>query len=304
MPKVLECPVFEGNNPLTGEIIWNHVVRGSPEMKDKLKAVYNWDGYSTVAAVAANLDKDGEISNWELHIFGKSKGSKLDSSTFYTDQDEGNYIRFKEMEMSNFHFKKTLASEWLSPSNYSWEYRLPHETDRKKFYSVKEGDLSQYNAKPLWVRSLCQVTPGPKLQIFLGCAPTENVGDLPGSAQDEFPLILLEKFSVPLLPFEDSSMGLGMGPIPFLIDQREGLDFDQIGVSFPDGESLKKGMSNFLQSSIKPNQRNEISTWTKEVAVGNWVARSPNYTWPDPKPLEGDKNSEVEEDDDAGQLDN
>ena len=103
MPKVLECPVFEGNNPLTGEIIWNHVVRGSPEMKDKLKAVYNWDGYSTVAAVAANLDKDGEISNWELHIFGKSKGSKLDSSTFYTDQDEGNYIRFKEMEMSNFH---------------------------------------------------------------------------------------------------------------------------------------------------------------------------------------------------------
>ena len=114
--------MFEGNNPLTGEIIWNHVVRGSPEMKDKLKSVYNWDGSSTVAAVAANLDKDGEISNWELHIFGKSKGSKLDSSTFYTKQDEGNYLRFKEIEMSNFTFKNSLASEWLSPANCNWEY--------------------------------------------------------------------------------------------------------------------------------------------------------------------------------------
>ena len=120
-------------------------------MKDKLKSAYNWDGSSTVAAVAANLDKDGEISNWELHIFGKS-------STFYTKQDEGNYLRFKEIEMSNFTFKNSLASEWLSPANCNWEYRLPHETERQKFYGVKEIDLSQYNAKPLWVRSLCQVT--------------------------------------------------------------------------------------------------------------------------------------------------
>ena len=86
---------------------------------------------------------------------------------------------------------------------------------------MKESDLSQYNAKPLWVRSL-----GPKLQIFLGCAPAENVADLSGSAQDQFPLILLEKLSVSLLPFQDSNMGLGMGLIPFLIDQREGLEFD------------------------------------------------------------------------------
>ena len=150
MSKPLECVIFEGNNPLTGEIIWNQ------DMRDKLKTVYNWDGYSTVAAVAANLDNEGKVSNWELHIFGKSKGSKLDSSTFYADQDEGNYVRFKEIEMSNFDIKNSLASEWLSPADYNWEYRLPHETDRKKFYSVKESELSQYNAKPLWVRSLCQ----------------------------------------------------------------------------------------------------------------------------------------------------
>ena len=72
-------------------------------------------------------------------------------------------------------------------------------------------------------------------------------------------------------------------------------------ICFLDEESLKKGMSKFLQSSIKPTQRNEISTWNKEMLVGNWVVRAPNYTWPDPKPLEGDKDSEV---DDAGQLDN
>ena len=74
-------------------------------MKDKLKSVYNWDGYSTVAAVAANLDNEGKVSNWELHIFGQSKGSKLDSSTFYTDQDEGNCVRFKEIEMSNIMYQ-------------------------------------------------------------------------------------------------------------------------------------------------------------------------------------------------------
>jgi len=49
-------------------------------------------------------------------------------------------------------------------------------------------------------------------------------------------------------------MELGMGPIPFLIDTRPGLDFSEVGVLCPDGQTIKKGMATFLQSAIKPGQ--------------------------------------------------
>ena len=62
-----------------------------------------------------------------------------------------------------FSYQEGLVSDWLEPDKYNWEYRLPHETDKKKFYFVKDAGIAQYNAKPLWVRSLCQVIPGPKL---------------------------------------------------------------------------------------------------------------------------------------------
>ena len=83
-------------------------------------------------------------------------------------------------------------------------------------------------------------------------------------------------------------MKLGMGPIPFLVDTREDLDFSEVGTLFPDGQLIKNSMAKFLQSGIKPNQRNEIKTWTKELGVGSWVMRAPNHTWPEPRPLAGD----------------
>ena len=303
MSKPLECPLFSGNNPLTGQVIWDHRVNGGSEaIKDKLKSLYNWDGSSSVASVAAKLDADGIIAEWQLHIFGKTKGAKLDANTFYVDQEEGNYLRIQEMALDNLIFRGSMVSEWIAPEKYHWEYRLPHETDPKKYYRVKEGDMPQYNAMPLWVRASCQVIPGPQL----GCAPAVNkVSELPGSSDKSFPLIFIEKFSVPFLPFESAGMGLGMGPIPFLIDTRESLDFSEVGSLFPDGQDLKRSMASFLQTGIKPNQRNEIGTWSKELGVGSWVMRAPNHTWPEPRPLAGEATQpgdvEDEDDDEAGQ---
>jgi len=167
MSKPLECSVFDGNNPLTGEMIWAHRVNGGSEsIKEKLISDYKWDGFSSVAAVAANLDDEGIISEWQLHIFGKSKGTKLEASNFYVDQEEGNTVRIQEMALDKLVFRGSLVSEWLSPEKYR----------------VKETDMPQFSAKPLWVRSSCQVTPGPKLKVFMGCAPAENrVTELSGS---------------------------------------------------------------------------------------------------------------------------
>ena len=118
-----------------------------------------------------------------------------------------------------------MVSEWLHPDKYHWEYRLPHETDKHKYYRVKDVDKGQHLAKPLWLRSSCQVSPGPKLQVFLGAAPADSkISEVPGFLKN--PQILLEKFSVPFLPFEEAGMKLGMGSIPFLIDTRENLDFE------------------------------------------------------------------------------
>jgi hypothetical protein len=106
MSKPLECPVFEGNNPFTGKMIWDHRVNGGSEaIKEKLKTDYNWDGSSSVASIAANLSEDGLIKEWQLHIFGKSKGAKLDASTFFVEQDPGNYIRIQEMALHNLVFR-------------------------------------------------------------------------------------------------------------------------------------------------------------------------------------------------------
>ena len=160
MSKPLECSVFDGNNPLTGEMIWAHRVNGGSEsIKEKLISDYKWDGFSSVAAVAANLDDEGIISEWQLHIFGKSKGTKLEASNFFVDQEEGNTMRIQEMALDKLVFRGSLVSEWLSPEKYLWEYRQPHETDKKKYYRVKETDMPQFSAKPLWVRSSCQVIP-------------------------------------------------------------------------------------------------------------------------------------------------
>ena len=48
-----------------------------------------------------------------------------------------------------------------------------------------------------------------------------------------FPLILLEKFLVPFLPYESAGMELGMGPLPFFIDTKDDLEFSEVGTNFP-----------------------------------------------------------------------
>ena len=148
-----------------------------------------------------------------------------------------------------------------------------------------------------------QVVPGPNLSVFLGAAPAEDITTLNGSTMGQFPLIFVEKFSIPFLPFEASGMDLGMGPIPFLIDDRDELEFSEVGASCPDGQTIKTQMPSFLQQAMKPNQRNEVGTWTKEVSAGNWVVRPPAYTVPNPKPLTGDTGDadEEDEDDEAGE---
>ena len=302
MSKKLDCDAFKGNNPFTGEMIWNHRVHGGSEaIKEKLKSDYNWDGTSNVATIAAKL-KEGKIDSWHLYLFGKSKGIKVDSSTFFLEQDEGNTMRIQEMDLDSLIFRGRLVSEWMSPDQYKWEYRLPHEDDPKRYHRVKRAELVQYNAKPLWVRSVTQVVPGPKLQVFLGAAPCEKITETAGSTEGQFPLIFVETFSLPFLPFEAAEMNLGMGPIPFLIDDRVELDFSEVGTNCPDSQTIKTQMAKFLQTVIKPNQRNEVKTWTKEVAAGSWVARAPNHIVPDPKPLAGNVVNEDEEDDSGQKM--
>ena len=147
---------------------------------------------------------------------------------------------------------------------------------------MKRNDLAQYNAKPLWVRAATQVVPGSKLSVLLGAAPADDITTVNGSTMGQFPLIFVEKSS-----------------IPFLIEDREELDFSEVGTSCPDGQTLKTQMASFLQQAMKPKQRNEVGTWNKEVSAGNWVVRPPAYTVPNPRTLAGDKvNTDVEEEDD------
>ena len=108
MSKPMECSVFDGNNPFTGEMIWDHKVTGGPEaIKNKLKTGYNWYGSSSVATLAANLAEEGLVREWEwqLHLFGRTKGTKLEASTFFVDQDPGNYVRISEMTLESLVFR-------------------------------------------------------------------------------------------------------------------------------------------------------------------------------------------------------
>ena len=299
MSKTLECAVFEGNDPLTGDTIWQHrIADGSDQISDNLKSIYNWDGVGNIGAVSAKL-KDGEIDSWHLHLLGKSKGVKLTTSTFFTDQEEGTHIRIQPINLNSLVFNN-MVSEWLKPEDYSWEFRLPSEKDETRYHRIKDADLTQYNLKPLWIRANAQVVPGPKLQIFIGGAPANDIAELNGSNEPAFPLILIEKFTLSLPPLDGDDIGMGMATIPFLIDDREDLDQAEVSTNCPDGQPIKEGLVKFLKTSIKPNQRNEVTTWTREVAAGAWIPRQPNYTVPDPKPLDGEDDQEEESDDDAG----
>ena len=64
--------------------------------------------------------------------------------------------------------------------------------------------------------------------------------ELSGSMDKSFPLIFLEKFSVPFLPYKSAVSNLGMGPIPYIIDTRDELDFSEVGSSLPDGQVMIK----------------------------------------------------------------
>lgn len=155
--------------------------------------------------------------------------------------------------------------------------------------------------KPLWIRANAQVVPGPKLQIFIGGAPANDIAELNGSNEAAFPLILIEKFTLSLPPLVGEGMAMGIATIPFLIDNREDIDQAEVSTNCPDGQSIKEGLVQFLKTSIKPNQRNEVTTWTREVAAGAWIARQPNYTVPGTKPLDGEDDEEEDYDDDAGE---
>ena len=120
---------------------------GSEVFKDKLKSDYHWDGFSSVASPAAKLDDEGNIQEWQLHLFGKIKGCKFDASTFFLEQDEGNHVRIQEINLEKFLFKACTVSEWLPPTKYTWEYRTPHESDPKRYYRVKEKRRRSFHPK-------------------------------------------------------------------------------------------------------------------------------------------------------------
>ena len=295
--KNLDCNVFSGNNPLTRDIIESsRVAGGSEAIKDFLREKHNWDGFSNVASTAVNLTEEGELDSWQLFVFGKREGFRKESSIFFPNQEPGHVVRLLDYDMDLFVFRG-MVSDWLAPDQYKWQFRMPHETDEKQFYRVKEADLEHYNAKPLYLRAVAQVVPGPNLEIKVGCIPALNIKEVPGHTSPEFPLIFINKFNVSFLPFEKTDMGLGMGPIPCVVDTREEVD----GIpDLPDGQDIKTGQAAFLQTAIKPNMRNEVKAWTKDVGQGQWVAREPNYRFQDPKPLEGDIQDEGDDDDGAG----
>ena len=83
-------------------------------------------------------------------------------------------------------------------------------------------------------------------------------------------------------------------PIPFLLDDRE--DFYEVSINCRDSQTIKTQMAKFLKQAMKPNQRNEVKTRTKEVSTGNWVVRQPAFTVPDPKPLAGNVDEEADDD--------
>ena len=132
----------------------------------------------------------------------------MEAGSFFLDQDEGNTLRIQEIDLDTLIFRGSLISSWLTPEQFKWEYRLPHETEPHKYH------LAQYNAKPLYVRAGTQVVPGPKLSVFLGAVPADNIAAMQGSTLGQYPLIFVEKFSVPFLPFEPAGMNLGVGPYP------------------------------------------------------------------------------------------
>ena len=86
-------------------------------------------------------------------------------------------MRIQEIDLDSLIFRSRFTSEWLSPDSYKWQYRLPNSDDPKKYQRVKKADMVQHNAKPLWLRALCQVVPGPKLQVFIGAAPAVDISD-------------------------------------------------------------------------------------------------------------------------------
>ena len=293
--KTLECNVFSGNNPLNRDIVESlRVAGGSEAIKDFLRTKHAWDGFSPVASTAVNLTEEGEIDTWQLHVFGKREGFRRESSVFFPNQEPGQVVRMFDYDMDMFIFRG-MISEWVTPEQYKCEFRLPHETDEKRFFRVKEGEMEQYSMKPLYLRAVAQVVPGPKLEIKIGCVPAFNIREVPGSTTPEFPLIFLNKFTANFLPFEKPDLGLGMGPLPCVIDTRE----EEIR-EMPEGQTIKMGQATFLQTAIKPNLRNEVKAWTKDVGQGQWVTREPNYSYPDPRPLEGDLQREDEDDEEAG----
>ena len=76
------------------------------------------------------------------------------------------------------------------------------------------------------------MVPGPKLQIFIGGAPANQISELPGSKDRAFPLIPIEKFSVTFLPHEDVRQNLGMATIPFLDDDCDDLDQAEVSTNW------------------------------------------------------------------------
>ena len=123
-----------------------------------------------------------------LSIFGKRKGFKIGAGIFFPDQEECGIVRIFNFDMNQFVFRE-MVSEWLSPDDYKWEYRLVCEDDPEKHCRIKPQDLAQYDAKPLWLRAFVQLQSGPKLQIVIGCAPAVDIKHIPAIRKTSFQTI-------------------------------------------------------------------------------------------------------------------
>ena len=100
---------------------------GSETILQANMRMFNWDGYSNIASTAATLS-DNVISAWSLNIFGNRKSFKIGASTFFPDQEEGSIVRIFDFDMNQLVFRN-MVSEWLSPDDYKWEYKVVCKND-------------------------------------------------------------------------------------------------------------------------------------------------------------------------------
>ena len=270
----LKCKEWRGVNSLPEKELDKFTLEGTEEIKTDLKDHAGWNGTKMMATLAFILGVGGQITSTILHLVGNTPDKFIEAKHIWPACRDGTFIKVKSFDLSTVTFRGSLASNYISSSNFPWSFGVESKSKPGSHHIIKPKDLLEYGAdQNIFLRVLAQPWLNGTLKISAGLAAVQDITTVSNHLDFRCPLVEVFTVTVPLSPRPDTDIPIPC--IPYIIDHRT----DRTGeIILPSSNIVITTVHSMFSGQFKPNMKKSL--WSKAVKENWGVGELCRYTTP------------------------